>query len=314
MGHSGKSGVQGARFQGSGIRSGTSGGPQTRGRREAFEGNEEAAQGPTYSRRLKPTKLTRGNCGSREMLVAACRKVSCRAAVAWRKRNLSRKIRVGFVQCLSPNGAISSCPFFCGLCSLRSAIPVERVILLPAVANSFRGPPFPWVRIFLERFLFRHATAARQNTFLQAATNISRDPQFPRVSFVGFTRRPAAIRWPLGRFFVTLEGFSATSCLGTSRRSTSDSTSLGPCSLHSILATVAHSLGMSCGSMTFSLRSWMFLSRSDRLEWTMASIFSGLTSVITWQATVSFVHALELASVLSSHRALVLTRMASVSA
>jgi hypothetical protein len=45
-------------------------------------------------RRVKPTKLTRGDGESRKKLVAACRKVSCRAAVAWRKRNLSRKIRI----------------------------------------------------------------------------------------------------------------------------------------------------------------------------------------------------------------------------
>jgi hypothetical protein len=44
-------------------------------------------------RRVKPTKLARGECESRRKLVAACRKVSCRAAVAWRKRNLVRNIR-----------------------------------------------------------------------------------------------------------------------------------------------------------------------------------------------------------------------------
>jgi hypothetical protein len=37
---------------------------------------------------------TRGNRGSRRKSTAACRKVSCRAKVAWRKRNLFRKIRV----------------------------------------------------------------------------------------------------------------------------------------------------------------------------------------------------------------------------
>jgi hypothetical protein len=47
----------------------------------------------TAGRRGKPTKLTRGDCESREMLVAACRKVSRRTAMAWRKRNISRKIR-----------------------------------------------------------------------------------------------------------------------------------------------------------------------------------------------------------------------------
>jgi hypothetical protein len=45
-----------------------------------------------------------------------------------------------------------------------------RVIFLPA-ANSRRGPQFPWVKIFLKTFLLGHATVARQDTFLQAASN-----------------------------------------------------------------------------------------------------------------------------------------------
>jgi hypothetical protein len=44
-------------------------------------------------RRVKPTKLTRGDCESRKKLVAACRKVSRCAAVAWRRRNIFRDIR-----------------------------------------------------------------------------------------------------------------------------------------------------------------------------------------------------------------------------
>jgi hypothetical protein len=44
-------------------------------------------------RRVKPTKLPRGDCESRKKLVVACMKVSCRAAAAWRKRNLVRDIR-----------------------------------------------------------------------------------------------------------------------------------------------------------------------------------------------------------------------------
>jgi hypothetical protein len=42
---------------------------------------------------VKPTKLIRGDGESRKKLVAACRKVSCCAALAWRKRNLVRDIR-----------------------------------------------------------------------------------------------------------------------------------------------------------------------------------------------------------------------------
>jgi hypothetical protein len=39
----------------------------------------------------KPKELTRGDCGSRGKLAAACRKVSRCAAVAWRKRIVVRK-------------------------------------------------------------------------------------------------------------------------------------------------------------------------------------------------------------------------------
>jgi hypothetical protein len=43
--------------------------------------------------RQKMRERTRGNSGSRRKLAAACRKVSRHAKVAWRKRNLIRKIR-----------------------------------------------------------------------------------------------------------------------------------------------------------------------------------------------------------------------------
>jgi hypothetical protein len=36
---------------------------------------------------------TRGNSGSRNKLAAACRKVSCHAKVAWRKRKLVSKVQ-----------------------------------------------------------------------------------------------------------------------------------------------------------------------------------------------------------------------------
>jgi hypothetical protein len=45
-----------------------------------------------------------------------------------------------------------------------------------------------------------HATAAWQDTFLQAATNFLRDPHSPQVSFFGFARRPGARCRPLCRF------------------------------------------------------------------------------------------------------------------
>jgi hypothetical protein len=44
-------------------------------------------------RRVRPTIQIRGDCESRRKLVAACRKVSRCAAVAWRRRNIFRDIR-----------------------------------------------------------------------------------------------------------------------------------------------------------------------------------------------------------------------------
>jgi hypothetical protein len=46
----------------------------------------------TAGRRGEPKELTRGNHGSRRKLAAACRKVSRRATVALRKRNVFRNI------------------------------------------------------------------------------------------------------------------------------------------------------------------------------------------------------------------------------
>jgi hypothetical protein len=45
-------------------------------------------------RRQKRKERTRGYGGSRKKLISACRKVSSHAKVAWRKRNLLRKIRI----------------------------------------------------------------------------------------------------------------------------------------------------------------------------------------------------------------------------
>jgi hypothetical protein len=46
---------------------------------------------PAAGRRGEPKERTRGDCGSRRKLAAACRKVFRRAAVAWRKRIVVRK-------------------------------------------------------------------------------------------------------------------------------------------------------------------------------------------------------------------------------
>jgi hypothetical protein len=80
-------------------------------------------------------------------------------------------------------GAILSCPFFCSPCFFCWAIPVQRVILLPAAANSFRGPPFPWVRISLTKVPLRRASPAWRVIVLLAAVTSSRGLQFPWVRY-----------------------------------------------------------------------------------------------------------------------------------
>jgi hypothetical protein len=55
-------------------------------RKRWHRGREEAA-----GRRGEPKELNQGDRGSQEKLAAACRKASCRAKVAWRKRNVFRK-------------------------------------------------------------------------------------------------------------------------------------------------------------------------------------------------------------------------------
>jgi hypothetical protein len=57
-----------------------------RGLRKQRRGQKHAA-----GRREEPEKLNRGICGPRENLAATCRKVSRRATVAWRRRNILRK-------------------------------------------------------------------------------------------------------------------------------------------------------------------------------------------------------------------------------
>jgi hypothetical protein len=57
------------------------------GRKRRHRGRKQAA-----GRRAEPKELTRGDCGSRRKLAAACRKVSRRAGVAWCKINVFRKI------------------------------------------------------------------------------------------------------------------------------------------------------------------------------------------------------------------------------
>jgi hypothetical protein len=60
-----------------------------KGRKKRHSGKKQAA-----GRRGEQTRLTRGDCGSQTILAAACRKVSRRATVAWRKRDIFRKILI----------------------------------------------------------------------------------------------------------------------------------------------------------------------------------------------------------------------------
>jgi hypothetical protein len=52
---------------------------------------EDAIVKPVKGRKKRHKELTRGDCGSRRKLAAACRKVSRHAEVARRKRNVFRK-------------------------------------------------------------------------------------------------------------------------------------------------------------------------------------------------------------------------------
>jgi hypothetical protein len=74
-----------------------------RGRKRRHRGRKEAA-----GRRGEPKELIRGDHGSRKKLAAACRKVSRRATVAWRKRNVFRK------------------SWTCGYCGLRKEVTASR--------------------------------------------------------------------------------------------------------------------------------------------------------------------------------------------
>jgi hypothetical protein len=74
-----------------------------RGRKRRHRGRKEAA-----GRHGEPMELNRGDCRSRKKLTAACRKASCRATVAWRKRNVFRK------------------SWTCGYCGLRKEVTASR--------------------------------------------------------------------------------------------------------------------------------------------------------------------------------------------
>jgi hypothetical protein len=119
-------------------------------------------------------------------------------------------------------------------CPMRRATFLLWVIVLLTVANSFCGPQFPWIRIFLKTYPLHHATDAR-DTFLHAAANSLRDPQSPQVISSGSLRRLAATCLPLYRFFIIPKNFTAASSVGTSRCSPSCMQQPTPSGIHNLL-------------------------------------------------------------------------------
>jgi hypothetical protein len=93
---------------------------------------------------------------------------------------------------------------------LRRDTFAQRVVLILAAANSFRRAHFSRIRIFLMKFLFRHATFARRDTFLQAASISLLDLLFPWVLSLIFWRRSAAILQTLRCFLGPPTGITAS--------------------------------------------------------------------------------------------------------
>jgi hypothetical protein len=145
------------------------------------------------------------NCG----LAASVTSCSLEFAFqAWGCPLLVRGTRVTGSHCARVDPFLMKVP----LCRASLA---RRVTIIPAAPNSCCSPQFPWVRISLKMFLLHHATVARRDTFLQAATQIPWDPQSPRVGFFGVTLLPAAICRSLCRFFVIPEDFTAAASVRT---------------------------------------------------------------------------------------------------
>jgi hypothetical protein len=82
---------------------------------------------------------------------------------------------------------------------LRHSTLTWRDTFLQAAANLRRGPQFPWVRIFVAIFFLRHATLARRVIFLPATVNLL-NSQFAWILSFGFWRRSAATFRPEHRF------------------------------------------------------------------------------------------------------------------
>jgi hypothetical protein len=99
-------------------------------------------------------------------------------------------------------------------CPLSRATSARCIISLRATASSFRDSRLAWIRIFLLRFLYRHANFARLDTFLQAAADFLLGPRYPRVLSFSFWRRSADRFRTLRRFLGPPTGNTAGLSLG----------------------------------------------------------------------------------------------------
>jgi hypothetical protein len=64
----------------------------------------------------------------------------------------------------------------CKFCTVGRPTFARWAVLIPTAFNSFSGPQYLWVQLFLTMFLFPHATFAWRGTFLQVAGDFLLDP------------------------------------------------------------------------------------------------------------------------------------------
>jgi hypothetical protein len=166
------------------------------------------------------------------------------------------------------------------------AIFARWLIPLRATASLFWGPQFSRVEDILKMILLHHATVARRDTFLQAEANFIRDPQIPRVSSFGSSRRPAACFLQLCLVFRPLTGFITASMLGTpSCFATSGflSTKVNLSSLWllfahlSLMAAISSRQAFESASSLASNSAWLVFPSASAFVW-LASILAAMRS------------------------------------
>jgi hypothetical protein len=132
-------------------------------------------------------------------------------AIPFRSATFAWRVLFGLKMSLTRHATVARRGIFLSACRkiICRATSARWLVLLRAAASLLWHPS--WVRLFLKASLLSRATVARRDTFLQAAANFLQDPQIPRVSFFGSSRRPAACFLPLCHFFRPLTGFSTAS-------------------------------------------------------------------------------------------------------